>query len=257
MLPIVLVLALSGCTAALTSKQVSATVNVSAPTDTLIGDPVKLEATAILAAKRTDVVVLRLQSSTDGTAWTTIAHKTAKGPKLSVPFSLVEKTAATVKYRATVTATSKSTKPLAASAVSTVTTSDIKQLVRTFYYNQTHAFDGGSAAGIAYESAHDSAIYTQTAPSYVQAVAADTAAGEVDAQVPDLTSISPDPTWFIKDATTCSTAMTAPPIGRTFIVTVAFGSSYSATYLPSQQNADVHVTLSNGHLVDYLQMCTD
>ena len=67
-LPIVLVLALAGCSSALTPKEVSATVSVSAPKDTLIGDPVKVEATANLKGKRADVLVIRLQSSTDGTS---------------------------------------------------------------------------------------------------------------------------------------------------------------------------------------------
>ena len=255
-LPVALVLALTGCSAPLTAKAITTNIGVSAPADALIGDPVKLEASATLAAKRTDTVVLRLQSSTDGTTWTTITQKSAKGPKVELKTASVAKAAGTVKYRATVSATTKSKKPISVtvtSAATTVTTSAIKELVRKFYYDRTTAYSTSSAAGAAWDAANDSSAYDQTAPTWVSNMAAVTAAKDVETSVPDLTTISPDPTWKLTGSS-CNAAMTAPPSGRTFIVTVALGGSYDG-FPKAASTADLHVTLLNGKLVDYIEGC--
>jgi hypothetical protein len=252
-IPIVLLIA--GCTAPLTSKLVSTSLLVTAPQDTLIGDPVKVSASTVLKGGRTDKVTLKIQLSTGGTDWTTVKKSTGAGPKLSAAFSYRTKSASTVKYRAIVTSTATSSKPVDSSAITSLKTSDIKQLIRTYYYNTTHAFDKGSAAGIAYEAAEDSPVYDLTAPTLVANDAADVAAGEIDTMVPDLSTISPDPTWILSGASSCNAAMTAPPAGRTFIVTVAEGETYSSTYLPFEANEDVHVTLVHGKLVDYIELC--
>jgi exopolysaccharide biosynthesis protein len=134
-----------------------------------------------------------------------------------------------------------------------VTTSDIKQLVRTFYYDSTTAYSQNTAAGIAWSNAHDSAIYDQTNAAYKANQAADITGKMIDSEVPDLTTISADPTWKL-GASACNPAMTTPPAGRTFIVTIV-DSLAEDGYVPYSGKEDVHVTLQDGKLVDYLAWC--
>ena len=249
-------LLLTGCASALTPPEVTATINVTAPTDTLIGDPVKVEATGNLSNKRDDKVVIRVQSSTDGKTWTTIKQATAKGPKVSLTSDLIAKTAGETKYRATISASSTSKAALRTTpeaAASTVTVSDIKDLIRKFYYDRTTAYVQSPAAGAAWDDVTDSPIYDRKAPTYISNSAAEVAANNVDTSVPNLATISPDPKWML-GSSSCNIAMTVPPVGRTFIVTVAFGGS-SGGFPVATTNSDVHVTLLNGKLVDYIQTC--
>ncbi|MBC7593110.1 MAG: hypothetical protein H7288_04100 [Kineosporiaceae bacterium] len=180
-----------------------------------------------------------------------------KGPELAASFNTTVTATGTVKYRATVSSTANAKRPLDVSehgASSTVVASDIKELIRKFYYDRTIAFQTGPAAGASYVAAHDSTIYNPAAPSFAAALAKIVADGDIETTVPDLTTISPDPAWVIAGVTSCSTAMTAPPKGRTFVVTVTIGGSYGG-YPVADAKHDVHVTLDGGKLVDYVQGC--
>lgn len=245
---------LAGCTAApLSAKLVETKVNVTAPADTLIGDSVKVIATAQLADKRTDKVTLRLQSSEDGTTWTTVSSTSHRGP--SVTLTTVSKTTAAgnVQYRATVSATAKTSKPLATSSTSTVTTADIKTLVRKFYYDRTQAYSHSTKRGIAWDQLNDSAVYNRKAKTWISGWKLDQKYHSVETSVPDVSTIAPDPDWRL-NKTTCNAAMTAAPAGRTFVVTTTFGGSYDG-FPTAQEKADVHVTYSNGKLAHYIQGC--
>jgi hypothetical protein len=51
-------------------------------------------------------------------------------------------------------------------------------------------------------------------------------------------------------ATKCNPAGVTPPKGRTFIVSLDFGSTYNG-FVTAPAKADVHVTLLDGVLYDY------
>ncbi len=250
-------LTLTGCSSALTGDQVDSELTVSAPVDTLLRDPVTVEYTGSLADKRTDSVVIRIQSSVDGTTWTTVEEVTDNGPELAASYSTTAMSTEALTFRTTISASPESTEPLAVVGDNTSTTvlaSDINELIRTFYYDRTTAFQQSPAAGIAWVIAHESPIYDQEAPTFVSGADAFVADALVETSVPDLTTISPDPTWMLSGATSCNPAMTSPPEGRTYVVTVAFGGSYGG-YPVEVANYDVHVTLTNGKLVEYSQIC--
>ena len=251
------VTALSGCSSQLTGKEVHSEIHVAAPSDTLLNDAVAVTFTGTLADKRTDPVVIRIQSSNDGTTWTTVKTVKDKGPKLTAAYKTTVAAAGTVKYRATVSSTPKAKKPLATlggDASSTVVASDIKDMIRKFYYDRTTAFQTSPAAGVAWITANDSPAYNVAAPTFVAGLAGLVADNAKETTVPDLTTISPDPAWILSGVTSCNAAMTAPPKGRTFVVTVTYGGSYGGFPVADAKH-DVHVTLDGGKLVDYVQGC--
>lgn len=248
---------LTGCSSPLAGKQIHSEVEVTAPVDTLLGDPVTVTYSGAIADKRTDSVVIRIQSSADGTTWTTVKKVTDKGPKLAASYTTTVKSTGTLKYRTTISATAKSKKPLAVigdDASTTVLASDIKEMIRKFYYDRSIAFQKSPTAGAAWIGANDSPIYNQAAPTFAAGIAALIANADVETSVPDLTTISPDTTWLLAEATSCNKAMTSPPAGRTYVVTVTFGGSYGGFPVPDAKH-DVHVTLTGGKLVDYIQAC--
>lgn len=249
--------ALSGCSSPLTGKQVQSEIHVTAPTDALLNDEVSVSFIGTLTNKRSDPVVIRIQSSKEGTTWSTVKTVRDKGPKLAAVYKTTVTSAGTVKYRATVSTTTKAKKPLAVvanDASSTVVASDIKDLIRKFYYDRTIAFQTSPAAGTAFIAAHDSPIYNAAAPTFAAGLAKLVADSDIETTVPDLTTISPDPTWVLSGATTCNAAMTTPPKGRTFVVTLTIGGSYGGFPVTDSKH-DIHVTLDGGKLVDYVQGC--
>ena len=249
--------ALTGCSSPLTGKQIDSEIKVTAPSDTLLNDAVSVSYLGTLAGKRTDPVVIRIQSSIDGTTWSTVKTVKDKGPKLAASYKMTVKVAGTVKYRATVSATAKAKNPLGqvgGDASATIAASDIKDMIRKFYYDRTIAFQTSPTAGTAWIAANDSPIYNAAAPTFTAGLAQLVTDKDVETSVPDLTTISPDPTWTLTGATSCNAAMTAPPKGRTYVVTVTFGGSYGGFPVADAKH-DVHVTLDGGKLVDYVQGC--
>jgi len=244
---------LAACSAPITSKDVSLRVTATAPADTLIGDNATILATAKLADGHTDKLVLSIQSSTDGRVWRTDKFASKKGPRWTLTETVVQKKAGKTYYRAILSVT-KARKPLrTATAESAIVTSDIKSLVRAFFYDRTQAYAESARAGADWDTAHDTTWYPLTSEAWKKGSTYYVKHKETETSVPDLTTIAPDPTWKLPKSA-CSPAMTTPPGGRTFIVTVAIGGSIDGFPLASEKS-DLHVTLDGGKLVDYVEAC--
>ena len=108
-------------------------------------------------------------------------------------------------------------------------------------------------AGIAWEIANIyPGAFDMKSPAWGATVAEYKNAKLVDSVVPNLDTISPDPAWLLP-ATKCSVASTTPFPGRTFVVTI--DDNYTYNGYPNTGKADVHVTLLNGKLYDYVGYC--
>jgi hypothetical protein len=244
---------LSACSTSLTKRETDITFGTAVPQNAIVGDTVTLTTHVTLAEKRTDRVILALQSSPDGKVWTTVKTKSAKGPHLSIVDGIKIKTAGVVMYRATVSLPKKGKQFEQTPRSAPINVIDIKGAIRDFYYAETQAYQQSPLAGVNWDNAHDTSWYPKTNALWKRGMAAAVKAKEVDTAVPDLTTIAPDPKWELSKSP-CSAAMTEPPAGRTFIVTVTGGGTYNG-FSDTATKSDVHVTLNNGQLVDYDQFC--
>lgn len=246
-----LVISLAGCTAPLTTKDVSVSLQTSNTHDLLSGDNLHLAASGALKDKRNDRVAVLVQSSPDGHTWSTVRRTSTKGPKFAVADDVTLKTAGTYHYRALVKSAGKT---LATTKESVASVLDIQQLVRDFYYNASHAYDQGTAAGLANVAATAyPGIFDQSSPSWTKAMSDLTKAGFTETQVPELDTVSPAPTWLLS-RTGCSATQLKPSPGRTFIVTVDATITNANGYTDSSK-ADVHNTFLGGKLYAYPGFC--
>jgi hypothetical protein len=247
------VVSLAGCSASpLTAKDAVATAKLSAPTNLVVGDSITVSASGKLLHGRTDATRLAIQKKS-GSTWSTVKSETHKvGGKLYTA-SLTVKVESAVTYRGVVLSNGKRPKLIAASEPISVAPIDLKSVIRQFYYDRTQAYTQSSRAGANWDNAHNSSWFPISSAAWKKGNDYYIRHHDIETAVPDLTTIAPDPTWKLSK-TPCSAAMTTPPPGRTFIVTVAFGGTMDG-YGIATDKSDVHVTLSNGKLVDYEQSC--
>jgi hypothetical protein len=252
MLPLIVAFAVSmvGCAAPLSAKDVSASISIDQKNDVIIGDTTVVSAIGTLAHSRTDKVEVSLESSTDGVTWKPLTQLETSGPNFQIEAKDKQGAAATVTYRVTVAEPGKSSAPLSSVMSDAISVIDLSQLIRTFYYDGTNAFQISTAAGLDWLHKHNSPEIDQSAPGWAADDATDLAGNYAESLVPDLTTISPDPTWTLSVGK-CNAAGVAPPKGRTFIVSVAYGYTYNG-YASAPVTSDVHVTLLNGALSDYV-----
>jgi hypothetical protein len=252
------ILVLAGCASTpaaptvspLSSKMVTATIVPLAETNLLTGDSVDLLASVELEGKRTDKVVLRIERSADGGTWDTVEEVKAKGPIVDLTADVLLDVAGAAQFRATTVSTNKKAKVLTSSEPQTATVFDLQQLVRTFYYDKSQAYAGSTAAGIAFDEAHNYPAFTDFAsPAWQERNNAFTEAQAAMSTVPALTTLSPDPAWKMA-AGTCNVGYEAPPAGRTFIVSVDQSLTWNG--FPAVSKHDVHVTFLNGQLYHWV-----
>jgi hypothetical protein len=235
---------------ALSSKNVSASMVAITDLNLLTGDDVPLAATVVLSGKRKDKVVLRIEKSTDGTSWSTVDEVKAKGPKVDLATHLVVSAAGPQQFRASAVTADKKAKTISSSAPQIAAVFELQQLVRTFFYDQTHSYDAGTQSGITFDEQH---TYPNFADFQSQAwkdqSAARIEAKHTQASVPTLTTISPDPTWKLP-ASSCSAAQAEPPAGRTSIVSIETTDTWNG--FPTTGKYDVHVTFFNGQIYKWI-----
>jgi len=247
---------LTGCAAQppLKAADVVALTTLDKGADLLVGDTITVTASSKLLHKRKDRIKLAIEQSTDGKTWTSIAKKTAGSPTSTLSQQVKLSTAGTLVFRSEVSTLGAKSKVVTTSTTTSATVYDIKDLVRTLYYDETQAYRVSTVAGIAFDTARDyPGEFDTTSAAWINGVSADQAGHLTQAAVPDLTTISPAPNW-LDPGGTCNAAGTAPPKGRTFIVTVNFSSAEDG-YLPSSGNQDVHVTLLGGKVYFYEPLC--
>jgi len=249
-----LIVGMSACSApALKSKDMSVDLKASATDDVLVGDPVTLTANRKLLHGRTGKVTLTVQSSPDGKTWTTVKKQTSSSKSKAVSVVIDTKTASDLTYRAAVRLATEGTKAGVASDPIKLSVLDLKAMVRKFYYDRTQAYNTSTEAGIAWDVANNypgafdmsSAAWAEGIAPYIEAKATDTV-------VPNLDTLSPDPTWLLS-ATKCNAASTTPFPGRTFVVTVDGTTTYNG--FSNAAKSDVHLTLLKGKLYDYIGYC--
>ena len=126
--------------AALSSDDVTASLTELVDSNVLTGDAIPLAATVALTGKRTDKIVLRIERSSDGLTWTTVDEVKAAGPMVDLEASVTADVAGPLQFRATAVSAKKKAKPLTSSEPQGATVFDLQQLVRTFYYDKTQAY---------------------------------------------------------------------------------------------------------------------
>lgn len=246
-------LGMVGCSAPITSKDMTVNLKASSTDDLIVGDAVTLTATRKLLHDRTDKVILMLQSSPDGKAWTTIKKASSASKAKRLVVELDTKAASNLTYRARVAPSESSPKVSAVSDLVKLPVIDLKAMVRKFYYDHSTAYKSSTDAGIAWDVANNyPGAFDMNSAAWAATTAEDKAAEFTDSIVPNLDSLSPDPTWLLT-ASKCSVAATAPFPGRTFVVTIDESTTYNG--FPGTYKADVHVTLLNGKLYDYVGLC--
>lgn len=131
---------------------------------------------------------------------------------------------------------------------------DVGALVRTLYYNETQAFNSSSAAGVAFIAANDyPGVFDTTSAAWNTGSTLWTDNSVTEADVPDVSTIQPDPAWLLS-VTKCSVAQSKPSPGRTYILTVESTQSQRG-YAPETQKVQSHVTLEDGKMYFYMDMC--
>lgn len=247
-------LVLTACTAApLRAKDATVTLGVSSSSDVVVGDKLTVKATAKLLHGRTDPTKLLLQDRNGGD-WKTIASK--KIGKSTTDLSAIVEMKNSTKYdfRSVVLTATKPSRTVTSTAVSTVTPIDLKGAIRTLYYNESQAYSQSTSAGIAFDIANDyPGIAMPTNSVWKKNVAEFISAKFSETDVPDLTTVSPAPTWTMPK-TTCSAAATTPPKGRTYIVTLSTSASQLG-FATDNSKADAHVTLLDGKVYFFEDFC--
>lgn len=247
------VAALTGCASPLEADQVDLNISVDSSTDRVLDDSLLVTVDGGLADKREDEVVLRIESSTDGSTWIAVEESTLVGPELALtaPFSLDE--AGTVQLRAALLAADGEPEVLATTDAVSVTVHDISTMTRDHYYNRTQAYNDGAESGFDYTVARNYPGVFDDMSAARSAVRADLIAAEYRSMsIPDLNTISETPTWLLPGSA-CNEPGTEPLPGRTFIVSVEFSDTYNG--FPDTYRADVHVTLLDGELYHYVPAC--
>lgn len=247
-----IVLTLTACssTPALSSKNVTASMTALTETNLLTGDDVTLAASAELSGKRKDAVALRIEQSADGRTWSTVDEIKASGPKVELKTHVVVGTAGPKQFRATVMTAEKKEKRLTSSVPKAATVFDIRQLVRTLYYDESQAFQKDTQTGETFVEQHNyPGFVDDTAKAWADSKSQDIAAHAVWMPVPEISTISPDPKWTLA-ATACSRALAAPPGGQTFIVSIDEVGSWNG--YPNTVKYDGHVTFLKGQLYFYV-----
>jgi hypothetical protein len=159
-------LLLAGCgVTPLTQNDVSLSLDVTAPSDAVIGDSVGLAAHLVLAGNRTDVVKLTVQSSKDGRTWSNIANKREAGPRVSIKDVAHIKFEGTERYRAVVNDVAN-IKRLYVTGVKSVMAFDVKKMIRTFFYDETQAYAMSTKTGLAFMSDTNNVRYTDNGKSW-------------------------------------------------------------------------------------------
>ncbi len=249
-----IVIVLAGCAAApLTTSDVKVSLAVPVSANLVVGDTASLTSSVQVLHQRTDRVILQMETSSDGRSWTPLGTKVSKTGTFTTTDDLTL-AAGTAHYRATVSSTGDKPQLLATSQSITLTVVDIKALIRTLYDNQTQAYQSSTAAGTAFDLAHEyPGEFDAANPVWANNVAYLAQAGYRHSAVPDLTTISPTPTWTIPGST-CNPAGVAPPKGRTFALTINVTDQYT-NYPARSSKVNVHVTLLTGKLYFYEPFC--
>lgn len=244
---------LTGCASPLEPNQIDLTINIDSSTDRVLGDELVISLDGSLADAREDEIVLRVESSTDGSTWVVVEESALVGPdlELKAPFSLIEP--GIVRFRGSLLAGVGDPQALATTESLSVTVHDISTMIRDHYYNRTQAYTAGTAAGVEYDIARNYPGVFDDASAARSAVRADLTAAEYRSMsIPDLNTISETPTWLLPGSA-CNAVGTEPLPGRTFIVSVEFSDTYNG--FPDTVRADVHVTLLDGELYHYVPTC--
>ena len=132
----------------------------------------------------------------------------------------------------------------------TTTTTSIAQvgaLIDSLYYNVSQAFGHGGTVG--YEAVLAGDYPGSVDPAKFQSCfAAGNNASYSESDAPNLTTLAPDPKWVLPSATSSQpfwVAQTAPPLGTTYILQVAYSSP------GGNSTGLVHVTILNGKAYFY------
>lgn len=230
--------------AALSDKNVTASLGLLDTANVLLGDAIPLSASVELSGKRTDKVVLRIEQSLDGLTWSTVDEVKDAGPTVELQASATADVAGPLQFRATAVSASKKADALASSEPQTATVADLQQLVRTFYYDLTQAYRTDTQTGITFDEQHNyPGLVDFQSQGWLDRNALFLEAEVSEAMVPDVTTLSPDPTWMMP-AGSCNAAQSEPPAGRTFIVSV--DTTFYWDGFPATTKADVHVTFLDG-----------
>jgi hypothetical protein len=228
------------------SENVTATLKALDTTHLLIGDAIPLTASVELSGKRTDKIVLRIEQSSDGLTWSTVDELTEAGPTVELDATTTAELAGPLQLRATAVSANKKADTLTSSEPQAAVVADIRQLVRTFYYDLTQAYQTDTQTGITFDEQHNYPGFVDfQSQGWLDRNALFLEAAASESMVPAVTTISPDPTWMMPEGP-CNAAQTEPPAGRTFIVSVDM--TYSWNGFPENTKMDVHVTFLDGAL---------
>jgi hypothetical protein len=126
-----------------------------------------------------------------------------------------------------------------------------KSLISTLYYQKSRL--SGSALNSFIEQRNYPGLFQTGNAIWVEIAKERAAHGVWKDAVPRLDTVVPDPNWVLS-AGTCHAAMTSPPAGITYAVTVDFreGSAISDT---ETYSATVHVTILGGVAYFYQDLC--
>lgn len=232
--------------AALSEKNVTASLGVLDSANVLLGDEIPLSASVELSGKRTDKVVLRIEQSLDGLTWSTVDEVKEAGPSVELKTSVTPDLAGPLQFRATAVSAKKKADALTSSDPQAAVVADLQQLVRTFYYDLTQAYRTDTQTGITFDEQHNyPGLVDYQSQGWLDRNALFLDAAVSESMVPSLTTLSPDPSWMMP-AGPCNAAQTEPPAGRTFIVSV--DSTFYWNGVSETTKADVHVTFLDGVL---------
>ena len=234
-LAIIAALTLSGCSAPLTSSDLSIQLNAGEWAYSLAGDEALLEGSIELSNGSNQKLEAVLEVKDGGSDWNELEVKELDEGEPSVSFSVLLEEPGDFQFR--LSARSPSSEIISSSAPVTVSVGDLKLLVRNLYYDARMACEeSASACRAFYEENNYPGLFDYSDPEVARIY--DNINWVADYATPDVDSIIQDQDWRItKDA--CLPWLTndaEPALGRTFLVTLTdnFGSY------------DVHTTFLNG-----------
>lgn len=234
-LAIITALILSGCSAPLTSSDLSIKLNAGEWAYSLAGDEALLEGSIEISNSSNQKLEAVLEIKESDTDWKELEVKDLEQSEPNVSFSVLLEEPGDYEFR--LSARSPSSELISSSAPVAVSVGDLKLLVRNLYYDARIACEESTSACRAfYEQNNYPGLFDYSDPevdrlfSNVNWVA--------DYATPDVESIIPDQDWILtKD--TCLPYLTnepEPSLGRTYLVTL---NDSAGSY-------DVHVTFLNG-----------
>jgi hypothetical protein len=233
-LAIIAALTLSGCSAPLTSSDLSIELNAGEWAYSLTGDEALLEGSIEISNGSNQNLEAVLEIKDGDSDWNELEVKALGEGEPNVSFSVLVEEAGDFEFR--LSARSPSSEIISSSTPVTVSVGDLKLLVRNLYYDaRITCEESASACRAFYEENNYPGLFDYSDPEVSRLF--DNTNWSSDA-TPDVDSIIQDQDWRItKDQ--CLPWLTSdaePSLGRTFLVTItdSFGPY------------DVHTTFLNG-----------